>query len=78
MYSLGLMLLLGGVFSFFGARSAAAQLPQSKHVYIVAEENRSYEEIIGSRDMPYLNSLLAKGALATQFYATSMGRLRTI
>ena len=28
--------------------SAFAQVPRSKHVYIVAEENRSYEHIVGS------------------------------
>ena len=32
--------------------SAFAQVPRSKHVYIVAEENRSYEHIIGSASMP--------------------------
>lgn len=55
--------------------SAFAQVPRSKHVYIVAEENRSYEHIVGSASMPYLNSLLAKGALATQFYANEHGSL---
>jgi hypothetical protein len=44
-------------------------------VYIVAEENRSYEHIVGSPSMPYLNSLLAKGALATQFYSNQHGSL---
>ena len=46
-----------------------AQVPSSKHVYIVAEENHSYESMVGSKSMPYLNSLIAKGSLATQFYA---------
>ena len=55
--------------------SAFAQVPRSKHVYIVAEENRSYEHIVGSASMPYLNSLLAKGGLATQFYANQHGSL---
>jgi phosphatidylinositol-3-phosphatase len=55
--------------------SAFAQVPRSNHVYIVAEENRSYEHIVGSASMPYLNSLLAKGALATQFYANQHGSL---
>src|ERR1041385_7838362 len=59
---------------FFGV-SAFAQVPRSKHVYIVAEENRSYEHIVGSASMPYLNSLLAKGGLATQFYANQHGSL---
>lgn len=55
--------------------SAFAQVPRSNHVYIVAEENRSYERIVGSASMPYLNSLLAKGAVATQFYSNMHGSL---
>jgi phosphoesterase family protein len=62
------MALLAGV-------SAFAQVPRSKHVYIVAEENRSYERLVGSPSMPYLNSLLSKGAVATQFYANMHGSL---
>jgi hypothetical protein len=59
---------------FFGV-SAFAQVPRSKHVYIVAEENRSYERVVGSAAMPYLNGLLAKGAVATQFYSNMHGSL---
>jgi phosphoesterase family protein len=55
--------------------TAFAQVPRSNHVYILAEENRSYEHIVGSASMPYLNSLLAKGGLATQFYANQHGSL---
>lgn len=55
--------------------SAFAQVPRSKHVYIVAEENRSYERLVGSPSMPYLNSLLARGAVATQFYSNMHGSL---
>jgi len=73
-YSLGLLLLAGASIHLTAAK-ASAQVPRSKHVYIVAEENRSYEEIVGSPDMPYLNSLIAKGALATQFYANEHGSL---
>src|SRR6478672_13964058 len=55
--------------------SAFAQVPRSRHVYIVAEESRSYERLVGSASMPYLNSLLAKGAVATQFYSNMHGSL---
>ena len=41
-----------------------AQVPQSRHVWVVTEENHSYEHIVGSIYMPYLNSLLAKGGTA--------------
>jgi phosphatidylinositol-3-phosphatase len=61
--------------ALFISVSAFAQVPRSKHVYIVAEENRSYERVVGSAAMPYLNSLLARGAVATQFYSNEHGSL---
>src|SRR5262245_9332390 len=61
--------------AFFMGIAASAQVPRSNHVYIVAEENRSYERLVGSPFMPYLNSLLAKGGVATQFYANMHGSL---
>jgi phosphatidylinositol-3-phosphatase len=67
--------LLAGAASLSLAPKAVAQVPRSKHVYIVAEENHSYEHLVGSANMPYLNSLLAKGATATQFYANMHGSL---
>ena len=68
----GPLLLL---FALLGGATSSAQVPRSRHVYIVAEENRSYEDIVGSPNMPYLNSLLPKGAVATQFYANQHGSL---
>jgi len=45
----------------------------SKHVWVVALENHSYEEVVGSSSAPYFNSLFkgssAKGAIADQYYA---------
>lgn len=61
--------------ALFVGVSAFGQVPRSNHVYIVAEENHSYEHIVGSIYMPYLNSLLAKGGTATQFYANEHGSL---
>src|SRR5215470_19834033 len=61
--------------ALFMGIAASAQVPRSKHIYIVAEENRSYERLVGSPYMPYLNSLLAKGALASQFYSNMHGSL---
>jgi phosphatidylinositol-3-phosphatase len=70
----GLTLLVGAA-SLSLAPKAVAQVPRSRHVYIVAEENRSYEHIVGSPNMPYLNSLISKGATASQFYANMHGSL---
>ena len=55
--------------SLFGALFVRAQVPQSQHVYIVVEENHSYESVVGQ--MPYLNSLATQYALLTNSYANS-------
>ena len=39
------------------------------NVFVVVEENHSYSQVVGSSSMPYLNSLISKYALATQYYA---------
>jgi len=39
------------------------------HVVLLLEENHSYSEVIGSSDMPYLNSLASQYSTATQYYA---------
>ncbi|PYY11831.1 MAG: hypothetical protein DMG61_17925 [Acidobacteria bacterium] len=44
---------------------------QHSFVVLVAEENHSYEQVIGNSSMPYLNSLAQQGALATQYYANA-------
>lgn len=41
----------------------------SSHVLILLEENQNYSNVIGSSQSPYLNSLAAQYALATQYYA---------
>jgi phosphatidylinositol-3-phosphatase len=43
----------------------------SSHVFVLVEENHGYSSVIGSSAMPYLNSLAAKYALATQYYANT-------
>ncbi len=40
-----------------------------KHVVVVVEENHSYESVIGSNAMPYLNSLASRYSVATKYYA---------
>jgi phosphatidylinositol-3-phosphatase len=52
------------------ASAALAQVPQSKHVIIVAEENHSYSSFTSS-SMPYLYSLASKYGLASNFYANT-------
>lgn len=49
--------------------ASASAVPHSNHVWIITEENHSYENVIGSSSMPYYNSLANKYALAAQYYA---------
>jgi phosphatidylinositol-3-phosphatase len=44
---------------------------QFGHVVLVVEENSSYSQVIGSSEMPYLNSLATKYGLATNYYANT-------
>ena len=47
----------------------AQDVPRSSHVWIITEENHSFEDIVGSPQMPYYNQLIQQYGLATQFYS---------
>lgn len=55
------ILLLLGLLS----QAHAAGLPRPDHILVVIEENKSYSQIIGNPDAPYLNALAQRGALFT-------------
>jgi hypothetical protein len=44
-------------------------IPAFRHIYVIIMENKEYSSIVGSRQAPYLNSLVARYGLATNFYA---------
>ena len=41
------------------------------HEFIVMEENTGYSSVVGNAAMPYLNSLISQGGLATNYYANT-------
>ena len=49
----------------------AGATSQFGHVVLVVEENHNYSDVVGSASMPYLNGLIAKYGLATQYYANT-------
>lgn len=55
--------------------SSAASVPPSKHIWMITEENHSYESVIGNSNMPYYNSLARTYGLATQYYANQHSSL---
>jgi len=65
-------LACGGSSSMSGPSTTSGSgnsVPQFSHVVVVVEENASYQDVIGSSAMPYLNSLASKYSLATSYYA---------
>ncbi|MEW6313999.1 MAG: alkaline phosphatase family protein [Pseudomonadota bacterium] len=49
----------------------ADKLPRPDHVVIVIEENRSYAQIIGNPEAPYINALAQRGVLFTRSYGVT-------
>jgi phosphatidylinositol-3-phosphatase len=49
----------------------AEEVPRVNHVFIVVEENQDFSCVLLNPLMPFLNSLAAKYALATSYYANS-------
>src|SRR6266700_4969159 len=60
------------------AASSSSSVPRSNHVWIITEENHSYESVIGNSKMPYYNSLANKYALAAQYYANLHSSLTSL
>jgi phosphatidylinositol-3-phosphatase len=42
---------------------------QTGTVFVVVMENKNYSDVVGGTAMPYFNSLIPQGALATKYYA---------
>lgn len=53
----------------FAGVSIAQNVPRSSHVWMITEENHSYEDVVGNSQMPYYNLLASQYGLATQFYS---------
>jgi hypothetical protein len=54
---------------FFASSSHAQTVPRSSHVWVITEENHSFEDVVGNSQMPYYNQLIKQYGLATQFYS---------
>lgn len=61
----------GGSGSGGGTGSGTGSTVEASHVVLVVLENQNYADVVGSANAPYLNSLIAQGTLATNYYANS-------
>ena len=57
------------LFVCFAGALSAQSVPNSKHVWMITEENHSYEDVVGNSNMPYYNRLIQRYGLATQYYS---------
>lgn len=49
--------------------NTSTNVPKFEHIVLIVMENRSYEEIVGNKNAPYVNTLIEKNGLATNYYA---------
>ena len=63
--------LVAGLVQAHATRAHAQGVPTYDHVFVIVMENKSYGEIIGSSQAPYINSLLSSGALGASYYGVT-------
>lgn len=61
-------LVLGLALAWLGSGIALAAPPTWDHIVVVIEENKSFTQVIGSGNAPYIDSLAAGGALLNSMY----------
>ena len=54
--------------ALFAQAASAATVPRPDHIVIIVEENKAFQQIIGNKDAPYINTLAQHGALFTESY----------
>ncbi|MEA2536633.1 MAG: phosphatidylinositol-3-phosphatase [Chloroflexota bacterium] len=50
---------------------ARRTIPNFRHIYVIVMENREYGTIVGNSSAPYINSLIARYGLATNYRAVA-------
>jgi phosphatidylinositol-3-phosphatase len=61
----------GGDAGTTGPSVPAGRIPAFSHVYLIVLENHSLADVVQTGAMPYLDSLIARGALATNYSAVA-------
>jgi hypothetical protein len=54
-----------------GSTASGPAVPRPSHTVLVMFENHPYDDVIGSRQAPYINTLAREGALFTSSYAVT-------
>jgi acid phosphatase len=65
------LLVCAGVVASGATGSPSGAVPPHRHVFVVVEENADYGSVVGTGAMPYLDTLIGRYGLATQYYANT-------
>jgi acid phosphatase len=63
--------LLGAPLAPNSAIATGPAVPAFRHIYLIVMENHEYGSIVGSSRAPYLNSLIRRYGLATNYHAVT-------
>lgn len=63
----GVALALAAAVAPVATASAASSFPPYNHVFLILDENLSYNQVIGSPDAPEMNALAAAYGIATHY-----------
>jgi hypothetical protein len=68
-FAAGAWLLTNRIPGALGPAPSSGLVPNFGHVYLIVFENHPYDTVIGQPDAPFINSLVARGALATDYHS---------
>jgi phosphatidylinositol-3-phosphatase len=50
---------------------STAAVPDFNHIFVILEENKGFDDVIGNRGAPYINSLAENGSLLVNYHSTA-------
>lgn len=51
--------------------TASGKVPAFDHIFIIMEENKGFDDVIGASSAPYINSLAQNGSLLVNYHSTA-------
>lgn len=66
-----IILVLASVIGFSGRADAADKVPAFAHEVVILLENHSYNQVVDSPNMPYLNTLIKQYGLGADYFANT-------
>ena len=52
-------------------KTTSTLVPDYDHIFLIVEENKAFNDVVGSKNAPYINQLIANGSLLANYHATA-------